>query len=423
MEVPGGVLGAGEGPFLLVAPAVLAHDEDANGSLVHDPGVLALQPVAEPALLDLHEVDLGFRAEVEVAGPAALGKGVADVAPGADEQALLAARVGAAEGVDAFEAGEGALQEDVVPGAEVEHGHVDGVEAAADVDLVPEGAVVGVVEVVAEVGSAVLHALDPVGEGDVGVALGGEGLREEAVLLGRVEVGLEGVHLLAGEAIALQGVAALEEGVGDHPAVLEGAAGVARPALAVIGGSGDGRHRLQMGRGVGGELVLVGAQVGLAEGSDIAVAPGLLGEPLDGVVAVGALVQVGGVVALGAEASAAVLGDVGVAEGQPEVDAGAFAAGGPPVGGTRQEGGEGAGTGGAVDVALKTDTVAHRDHDVLFDGHVHSKHLGHGSPPLRNGGRVHDGRRCLRGQPSAAAPSMKSSGVAMNLRRHSSEQK
>ena len=215
----------------------------------------------------------------------------------------------------------------------------------------------------------------------MGVALGGEGLGEEAVLLGRIEVALEGVHLLAGEALALERVAALEEGVGHHPAVLQGAAGVAGPALAVVGGAGDGGHRLQMGRGVGGELVLVGAEVGLADGADLAIAPGLFGEPLDGVVAVGALVEVRGVVALGAEASAAVLGDVGVAEGQPEVDAGAFAARRPAVGGAREEGGEGAGAGGAVDVALQLDTVAHRDHDVLFDGHVHTKHLGHGSPP------------------------------------------
>ena len=216
------------------------------------------------------------------------------MAPGADEEALLAAGVGAAEGVDALEAGEGALEEDVVPGAEVEHGHVDGVEAAAAVDLVPVGAVVGVFEVAGEVGSAVLHALDPVGEGHVSVALGGEGLGEEAVLLGRVEVGLEGVHLLAGEALALEGVAALEEGIGHHPAVLQGAAGVAGPALAVVGGAGDWGHRLQVGRGVGGELVLVGAEVGLADGADLAIAPGPSGEPLDGVVAVGALVAGGG---------------------------------------------------------------------------------------------------------------------------------
>ena len=329
-------------------------------------------------------------AEVEIAAAVAGGEGVADMAPGADEEALVAAGVGPAEGVDALVPGERSLQEDVVPGTEVEHGDIDGVEAATNVDLPPEGAVVGVVEVVSEVGGAVLHERDPVGEGHVGVALGGEGLGEEAVLVGRVEVALEGLHLLVREALPLERVAALEEGVGDHPAVLEGAAGVAGPALAVVGGAGDGRHRLQMGWGVGGELVLVGAEVGLAHDADVAVAPGLLGDPFDGVVAVGAFGEVGGVLALGAEAAAAVLGDEGIAEAHPEVGAGVGApARATTVGGARQDRGEGAGAGGAVDIGLKTHAIAHRSHDVFVHGHINAEHLGHGNPPLGEAGAAY----------------------------------
>ena len=295
----------------------------------------------------------------------------------------------------------------------MEHGDIDGVEAATDVDLPPEGAVVGVVEVVSEVGSAVLHQRDPVGEGHVGVALGGEGLGEEAVLVGRVEVALEGLHLLARETLAFERVAALEEGVGHHPAVLQGAAGVAGPALAVVGGAGDGRHRLQVGWGVGGELVLVGAEVGLADDADVAIAPGLLGDPLDRVVAVGAFGQVGGVVALGAEAAAAVLGDERVAKTNPEVGARVGAAtGATTVGRARQDRGEGAGAGRAVDIALQLHAVAHRSHDVFVHGHIDTEHLGHGCPPLYEAGAAYtrDGvggvRYSRRGSFAALRPAM-----------------
>ena len=86
MEVPAGVLGAGQGPFLLVAPTVVAHHEQAHGGLVHNARGRAFEPVVVPAQQAVVQLDSRCGAEVDVAGAAGGWFGVgAQVGPGADE--------------------------------------------------------------------------------------------------------------------------------------------------------------------------------------------------------------------------------------------------------------------------------------------------------------------------------------------------
>ena len=59
VDVPLDVVGAGQGPVLLGAPAVLAHDEDADRRLVHQAGLDVLEPVVEPAQQVLVQLDAG----------------------------------------------------------------------------------------------------------------------------------------------------------------------------------------------------------------------------------------------------------------------------------------------------------------------------------------------------------------------------
>ena len=119
-------------------------------------------------------------------------------------------------------------------------------------------------------------------------------------------------------------------GVGGQPgqgpalveAELERAALVA-PALVVIGGGDVRDDRLQAGRAGEGRLPLGQADVRAAEHADPAVGPGLLADPLAGVVAVVLLIGEGVEAALGLPPAADVLADEDVAlAGGAESEAG-----------------------------------------------------------------------------------------------------
>jgi hypothetical protein len=74
-------------PLALVAPAVLAHHEDADRRLVEEASGNALEPVVEPAQDHGIEVDQGAGAEIDPAEPTAA---VDVVGPAPDDHALAA---------------------------------------------------------------------------------------------------------------------------------------------------------------------------------------------------------------------------------------------------------------------------------------------------------------------------------------------
>ena len=117
------------------------------------------------------------------------------------------------------------------------------------------------------------------------------------------------------------------------------------------------------------------AAMGASEGADLAVAPRLLGDPLDGVEPVFAFPRVAGVVvaavAFGFEARAEVLVDEDVAVAGVVVTDGVPLVFGLVVGGADEEDGCGFGDGfaifvdGEVCVGGEADAVAHGDHEFL----------------------------------------------------------
>ena len=113
------------------------------------------------------------------------------------------------------------------------------------------------------------------------------------------------------------------------------------------------------------------AHVGGAVDADPAIAPGLGGGPLDGVVTVVVLVPVEGHDALGLETATAVLDDDGVAVlgGDDGVDhlAADVLGDGLVVGDAVDEDGVLLVVVGAVDVGGEVDTVAHGGHHVALD--------------------------------------------------------
>ena len=149
---------------------------------------------------------------------------------------------------------------------------------------------------------------------------------------------------------------------------------------------GDGHQAFEVSAGQGRGLGLGEAEVGGAEGADVAVAPVLAADPLLGVVAVVGLADVGLPHAVGVVASAAVLHDDGVAVFEeasgPLDEVGVLVV----VDGPEQEGREGASLGGLVDVGGELDAVAHGDSDVEADAWG-----GHGGTGYRGTGGFSSG--------------------------------
>ena len=237
---------------------------------------------------------------------------------------------------------------------------------AHQVDARPVRPILLFVEILVEVGSGLLQAVNPVSQRQVTEPGVGEGLGE---VVRRQDVF---VHL--GQQVLTtrpdQGVAALMDGVGHHPAPLHGSAGVIYPALVEVGGSRHRGHAGQVRRSrPGGKGVLRRAQVRLAGGGDAPIAPGLAGGPLHGVVAIlSFLEQRIVVVALGIEAGAAVLANHDVAALGEEPD-GVFLVVRVSVLAIRPASDQRrkpAGRVGAVDVGRQPHSVAHGYHDISF---------------------------------------------------------
>ena len=95
-----------------------------------------------------------------------------------------------------------------------------------------------------------------------------------------------------------------------EPRAVKDAAGIEE--IARSGKRHGGDHGFQMRRIFDGGEPLDRAGIGEAKGADVAVGPGLLRGPLDGVVAVAAFVLIGREIAVGSVAAADVLDDDGV---------------------------------------------------------------------------------------------------------------
>ena len=261
-----------------------------------------------------------------------------------------------------MEVGDGAAGVGVVPAALEEDGNV-GVLVPVFVDGV---AALGPVGATAAVGEDVPGPLLVEGQEAKGGAAGAkaQGRAEDfgdALELGSedaFEVGV-GCGFLAGEGHAV--------GVADE-ALFEGAA-LAHGRNQVVAGSLADDLGTQVGRIEGGEGALVGPGVGGAHGADAAVAPGLDGDPLDGVVAVGGFLREGVPLAAGAAAAADIVHHHGVSATRVPVRLAGVAAGVLEVWRSLDKGGELsidrlAVEGGQVEVGGQLHAVARRDKDV-----------------------------------------------------------
>lgn len=347
VEVVGGGGGRG-GPGVQFAPFIRAHNVDFDGFLSQGV-VVAFEPGFEP---------------VEAFAQAVGGVAGVEVVPGAEGE--VGGLAGGAEGGVVFEQ---AAEGHVVPAAEEEGGGADVGEGGAEVEGVPVGVGgVGVGEAVAVVGEG------EAGEGFVGLRERGlEGLGEEAVLLRRVEG-----DAFAGGVFVHQGTDARE----DHdPAQADfdigDAVGVGE--FVHFRGHHGGHDGFEGGGGFGGDGPLGVGEVALAPHAEVAVEPGLVFDPGDGVEAVFGFVEDGFKGAFGVELAArgldedvvAAFGEAGVGVAEGEAHEAEFGA--APVDGADEEGGEGAaalplfGAGGVV-VGFEDDTVPHGDGEVAFDG-------------------------------------------------------
>src|SRR6266487_2551604 len=114
-------LGAGERPFVLVAPGIVAHHEQADRWLLGDAGVFPLEPVVQPPQLELREIDVGVLTEVDLGGRDGWTGSVGAMNPRADDKALPVARLGRRGArAHAEERGDRPLQQEVVPAGDVE---------------------------------------------------------------------------------------------------------------------------------------------------------------------------------------------------------------------------------------------------------------------------------------------------------------
>ena len=403
VQIVTGVVGAGQRPFLLAAPAVFAHHEQRHRRFFQNPRLPVFQPIVEPAQQMFVQLDAGRLAKVDVPGVARSGGGVgSDVRPGADQQFLALARLGGGRPLpQRLVAVEGALQKDVVPRTDMEHRQADAVRLPQQIDAPPVGAVRLLVEILGEIGGGLPQPVNPVAQRQMPEPLIpqrlGEIVRRQHILVHlRQQIFPPG---------AGQRVAPLVNGVRNHPAPLHRPAGVVNPALVEVGRSRHRGHRLQvrrMRRGAG-QGVLGGAEVGLAGGADPPVAPGLAGGPFHRVEAVLRLLkQRVVVVALRIEAGAAILADHHIAALR-EIPDGMFLIVGVAVFAVRparDQRRKAPRRVGAVDVGGQPHPVAHRNHNIaLADNPKLPARLRHNQPPSRK-----PRRRIPPNQPPPARP-------------------
>ena len=251
--------------------------------------------------------------------------------PGAEKEFLTAARAGAAMFLVTDEGIEGGLGEDVPIPADVNGRGVDLGEMAGSILSDPV---------------VVIHGMaHPNGEG-----VGGE---------------LRGTYPI------------LDEGFSEDAASVDDVVKVGSANDEILGGDGiaPANRELELGDGTGRG----------APGRNAAVAPGLLNEPRQGVLAVGCFEQEWQVVALGSESSPGILGDDGVTAGgaiTAEAGAEVFV-----VGKAEQHDREGAVGFGQPDVGRQLHPIAHGH--LLFE----LDRTGVGWVGSRPGGGLGGGRR------------------------------
>ena len=324
MQVEGGVQGAGQGPFVLVAPPApvlqaqmgvlasraAAHDEQLNRGFRFPTVVLALEPAVEEPQPQVVKIlrrvvvpvvvpvvssagsDHGRLAQVDVAG---IGHRARTVGPGPHQQGN-GAFLGTGEGHEIIGGRPGIW---VVPGAHVHLGHIGKlviIRLSAEPYLSPV-----VVEVlpVPDVQQVVFVVGGPL-QWRVPLLPGQpfEPIKDILRLDRRLDgvgicVGLpalNGLFVRPGQLAQFEGpavAAGVEKGIGEPARV--------QPHAAQIRWVQTGRRRLGMGR------------VGEPVGADLAAVPGLFGQPFHGVVAIFSLCRVLGEPALRSVASPAVL--------------------------------------------------------------------------------------------------------------------
>ena len=114
VKIPLLPIGPRQGPFVLVAPLVYAHDEQPQRSLVRDSVVRPSHPVIEPPKLQGLQIDHRVDAEVDIA---CLGGGAQGVGPRTDDQPTLPRLLSTAIELQAVEIYEGVLGVEVIPSA------------------------------------------------------------------------------------------------------------------------------------------------------------------------------------------------------------------------------------------------------------------------------------------------------------------
>ena len=354
VQIEGSPLSLRDGIVLSIAPLVLAGDPVTDGGLIHNAVINALQPVVIP--LDGFVVDIlgvegallvGRAAQGELLGALQLGEPVLSAQP----VEVIVDGVLTGAGIDGdVDVGGTALAH--LPGVGLVEGHQHGHEIVSlMLALLGQKVVEVLIHLVVGVSQSGFPEL---------LHLGGQLGRAAALLVTHVQV-VQMIH---------QG--------GQHSAGMHLTEHAVAPA-GILGKDG-----LQVrGMLVGGHH-LVGAEVGQAHHADVAVAPILLGHPLDQVV----VIHVGGhgVAGIGLAGAAGLGGHMGIAAGTEELAVAGLNVAEPEMGpgglgrhgfgkiavqqvlvvqAEGQQRGEGALPLGNVDVNAQANAVAHGNIDIL----------------------------------------------------------
>lgn len=360
VQVKAGEFGAGEGPFVFESPAVLAHDEDADGWFGVQTVVDIAEVTIEEAEVDAIEIDIGVpAAHAGIVGTDRGGVADGHVIPRTDEEALVCAG-GAGFGsiAHAVVGTQRAAEEDVVPGAGVHDGEIELVVIAVDPYRVPERSVIGIGKPFIPVRrdffeQRISGEWHDVEVGIHGVAAVPEGF--EAGLPGRIGLGTAP----GGVGGEIRKDPALDEIELERASLIT-------PALVVVGGSDIGDDRLESGGSGEGRLPLGETDIRRPKHADATVRPGLGADPLAGVVTVALFVGEGVELAFGIVAAA----DVEEEDGVP-LSGGANGKSGvcdAAVGGALEDDRIASRGGGEIEIGDQVDAIAHGDANAGFDG-------------------------------------------------------
>ena len=161
--------------------------------------------------------------------------------------------------------------EDVVPGADVVHGDIDVTVLTFDINRPPVWSIVGMGEVVAQIGSDVLEQIPPVHQGQTTIRFWRERVSE---VDGPQQVGSDPGPQGLLEPLAVDGIASQEDDVRHLPTQGERAAGVINPALVEVRRCRHWKGAAQVRWPRGREQVLRRAEIGLTQRADLTVGVG-----------------------------------------------------------------------------------------------------------------------------------------------------